>query len=312
MWALGFLFLTVGTAFAVTTVNFTGGIWNSSGNVGIGTTAPGYKLDVNGFSRLGSGTAIKPTNGGAWIYYPNVAGYGYDGTTSGAIIIHTNIARASNEMFKMRVIGYGYGSASNVDFTVVGYAYSGTTGSVDGLAGGIVNYSIVDNGNDGLSKRIGIDANGMVAIAVGDSTSSFYYYRLTTDFWTTRNSVDASTGWSVDVNAVSGFGWKDIKTLTPSIIANGTNIGIGTVTPGYKLDVSGAGNFTGTVNVGTPTAAGNAATQAYVDTAVSSGVSGTTNYIPKFTGTNAIGNSLLFDNVRMWVLGLRHPDTSLM
>ena len=213
----------------------------TGGNVGIGATNPAYKLDVNGFSRLGGGAAIKSTTGN-WIYYPNVVSYSTSTTVVGAMIIHTNIARASTEMFKVRVIGYGYGAASNIDFTAVGYAYAGTNGNVDSVPGAVVSYSIVDNGNDGLTKRVGIDAAGNVAISVGDIDSSFYYYRLAVDFWSTRNSFDASTGWSVDTNTVSGFGWGDLKVLSPAItqLTSG-NVGIGTSVPNDTFSIGNAG-----------------------------------------------------------------------
>ena len=66
------------------------------------------------------------------------------------------------------------------------------------------------------------------------------------------------------------------------------NVGIG-VSPSYKLDVSGAGNFTGTVVVGTPTASSHAATKSYVDTVAAGGTllsrSGSYTYVTN-TGDN--------------------------
>ena len=45
----------------------------------------------------------------------------------------------------------------------------------------------------------------------------------------------------------------------------GGNLGVGQTSPSYKLDVSGTGRFTSTVEVGTPTSGSHAATKAYVD-----------------------------------------------
>jgi hypothetical protein len=56
------------------------------------------------------------------------------------------------------------------------------------------------------------------------------------------------------------------------------NVGIGTTSPSYKLDVSGTGRFTSTVEVGTPTSGSHAATKAYVDSAITDiGIGG---YVP--------------------------------
>ena len=213
-------------------------------------SSPGtHALYVNGLARFDTGVRIEPTSGG-WVYYPNVVSYNYDATSPGAIILNTNITRTSNEMFKMRVIGYGYGATSNIDFTVVGYAYSGQNGSVDGLAGAITNYSIVDNGNDGLTKRVGINSSGNVAIAVGDTNSSFYYYRMAADYWSTRNAVAVSS-WSFSTSTTAGFGWLDSKNLAPAIteFTDGA-VSIGTTTDyAYKLFVNGTSLFNGQLSL---------------------------------------------------------------
>jgi hypothetical protein len=269
---------------------------SNGGNVGIGTTSPSYKLDVNGFTRLNNGVRIGSQSGADWIYYPNLVSYRGDGNVTGAIIIHTNIARASTEMFKMRVTGYGYGQATNIDFTVVAYAYSGATGSVDGASGAAVSYSINDNGNDGLPKWIGVDANGKLAIAIGDYGTTYYYYRLSADFWATRYQTDASSGWSVDTSTVSGFGWLDIKSLTPALTQlAGGNVGIGTMSPADKLHING-GNITvsGIANcTGTGSVLKTDANGRIVCATITGGMtgSGTGNYIPKWTGAGTLGNT---------------------
>src|SRR3989338_7652519 len=72
--------------------------------------------------------------------------------------------------------------------------------------------------------------------------------------------------------------------VTQLYLLPGGNVGIG-ISPSYKLDVSGTGNFTGTVIVGTPTASGHAATKSYVDTVAAGGAllsrSGTSTYVTK-------------------------------
>lgn len=219
-------------------------------SVGSASSPGTSKLYVNGFSNLALGAKVGSVAGG-WLYYPNVLSYAANITSPGAIILNTNIGRTSNEMFKMRVLGYGYGNSYNIDFTVVGYAYSAQNGSLDGLAGAVVNYSVVDNGNDGMTKRIGVNSAGNVAVVVGDTNSSLYYYRMSVDYWSTRNAVDASSGWSFSTSTTANFGFLDIKTLSPAIteFADGT-VGIGTNTDTtYKLYTNGTSYFNGQVTL---------------------------------------------------------------
>lgn len=217
-------------------------ITQSSGKVGIGTTAPTYTLEVNGVGSFDSGARIGAlANGSLQVsYFPNVVGAQFNATDNGTFIIHTDISRTSNEMFKIRVAGYGYGNGFNIDFTVVGYAYASATGNVDGNPGAVLEYSINDTGNDGLPKWVGVDANGNVAVAVGAYTGSYYFYRFSADYWSTRQNINATSGWSINQSTTSGFGWLDLHQLSANIsqLING-NVGIGTMAPGAKLEVDG-------------------------------------------------------------------------
>lgn len=111
-----------------------------------------------------------------------------------------------------------------------------------------------------------------------------------------------------DIQAAHAGVAYDVLSLNPL----GGNVGVGTTTSGYTFTVSGTGNFTGTVNVGTPTAASNAATKSYVDSAVASGVnggiSGTANYFPVFTGTNTVGNSVMYQSGSTVGIGTTNPN----
>lgn len=83
-------------------------------------------------------------------------------------------------------------------------------------------------------------------------------------------------------------------------------MGIGTVTPGYTLDVAGTGNFTGLRlptgaglgRVLTSDASGNVTWATSISGSTATGITGgTQNYLPKFgTGGNGLYISQIFDN----------------
>ncbi|MEZ6330623.1 MAG: hypothetical protein R3B12_01260 [Candidatus Saccharimonadales bacterium] len=169
---------------------------------------------VTGNLGVSGSTTLKTVNQGYSAnerYYPNVISYTQDATVSGAWVIHTPIDRSSNHMSRIRVHGYLYGNSANIDFYITVYSYSGCNGNVDGLAGCATNYGLEDLGNDGLSKYVGIDANGKLTVAFGDTGTSIYFGRVSVDAWITRTAVDYSSGWSIDLSTTAGFGWKDSR-----------------------------------------------------------------------------------------------------
>mgnify|MGYP007063364080 CR=1 FL=1 len=150
-------------------------------------------------------------------YYPQVLGWQhYSLPATGAFVIHTNITASSHEMFEIRVHGYNYFGAGMIDFTIGGYAYATMARSISGV-GAAAYGSITDNGSDGYRKWLGIDANGYVSIAIGDydlsNTKDHYFWNLSADFWSLRNLSNPYEGdpWSVELSAVEGFGWTDIR-----------------------------------------------------------------------------------------------------
>lgn len=216
------------------------------------TTVDGYgitdALKLSGGTMTGSLTVPKIIQnfGTNMKHYPNVSSYSDTSAgVTGAIIIHSPIVRNSNTMFVIRVHGYLYGISKIVDFQVCAYSYSGANGSIDGAAGAINSYSMVDTGNDGLTKRIGIDASGNVAISIGDTGTGHYYPRISVDLWSTLSGLDLSTGWTVDLNTTTNFGWKDLRTLTNSTSASTVN-GMAATSANTALTIvsrDGSGNF---------------------------------------------------------------------
>ena len=132
---------------------------------------------------------------------------------AGALICNTDIPRASNRMTVLHFEGYGYGHGAVIDFKVCFYPYSGVDGQ-DGVAGRPLEYSIVDNGNDGLQKFIGVNSSGNIAIAIGDyDDGNKYYWHYHVNVLRGHNNTADLGSWSGTSSTTDGFGWLDKRTL---------------------------------------------------------------------------------------------------
>jgi hypothetical protein len=236
-------------------------LFNSGSNVGIGTVTPANPLSVNGVISAGGN-------------YYNVVSYYFDGTPTNGIKIKTNIPYSNGaEMPTIMINGYDYGTAQPIGLSITWYVYSGSFSS----------YGVSSFG--GYAPAIELsDEGGYVVIFINDRS---YYERFTVSAYAQGMSEAASwfNGWSVVDQAVTGS-----NTVTVPYVNNF----------GGGIGVNGASSFGNYVihNIGTPVAASDAATKSYVDSAFSTagGISGSgsTNYVPLFTGANSMGNSAIY------------------
>ncbi|MBI2620951.1 hypothetical protein HYW61_01865 [candidate division WWE3 bacterium] len=298
---------------------------NTSGNVGIGTTAPSQKLEVFGnaaitnsgtltiggltytFPATQSANALLQTNGSGTLSWSSATGSGVQGywnrlnSTLVPTTIADNIGTTGNigigttsPLNRLDISGsVAIGSLpttilpqSNM-LTVSGNVGIGTTNPTSKLQ---IAGSILPSADD--SYDIGSNVLrwqdiylGPGTLHIGTSTSDEYAI----GFNTTQNFLGFN---------LNGSGNDEV------VFDGGGNVGIGTTAPVQALDIVGVTNVSTGFRIGNAATSGNFlrgngtnfVSSAIQSTDVSGFISGNPNSISKFTGVNSLGNSLLFDN----------------
>lgn len=232
-------------------------IYYNSGNVGIGTASPSQLLEVNNIT----GAVIKNASGTRslqlesystdWNYLIS-AGNNFAIKADGAfplIFFTNNVQRARITQTGQFLVGV----QSSTSFSEI---YSSSS-----FGGGDGHLKIWSNVNSQTVLNItNTSVPRSYEIAVGGSTNT--------------------TAGSLYIYDNTGGGQR--FTINP----NG-NVGIGILSPAYKLDVAGDVNITGSFRVnGTPIGTGGGGVSG----------SGTANYLAKWSAGTALTNSQIFDN----------------
>ena len=223
-------------------VTNTGGAF-FNGNVGIGTTAPGYKLDVNGNARIsGSGTIsslymgdtslaisdyyIQPLSSAANVSVSMKSkgngGFNFDYNTGGesAFIFYGG---GTSPLFRINAGGGGYITGGNVGIGTTGpgaklHIFStGTTPAINSNTVAVFERSGANTNTIGISLIGG--TSGSSVIRLGDTD-------------------DEDIG-EIRYDHTSNYLSFTTNTSEWMRITSGGNVGIGTTAPGAKLEING-------------------------------------------------------------------------
>jgi hypothetical protein len=263
---------------------------NSSGNVGIGTTSPATNLDVNGSINIASGNNL--TWGGA------------------------------------------YGAGIPTIAAAGGGIYFYPAGSTSGATMRITNTGDVGIGTTAPTQLLSVAGNTDLGNSIGNVQASTYTTRLSgfALYYDASNRygnygvllLNADSGWTSSSRRfmiTNGYSAnklaiiRSVDSTTDPALGYGGSVTSGTVD--FEINNAGAATFGSSVTASSLIKSGGTSAQYLMaDGSVSTLTNpvtgtGTTNYVPKFTSSSAIGNSQIFDNGTNVGIGTASPFSKL-
>jgi hypothetical protein len=223
----------------------------SAGNVGIGTTIPSAKLDVSG-----NIAATGIVSAGGKKLSLGILDINVNNQTQ--VRINTTIPFASGGAdFTVNIKGFAYGSEQMVSLSLGWHYYLETFWSE----------TIISNGAWSPTVSLAKDASGFVVI-----------YLPSPPYWS-KLYVESVYSSNYQANYSSGWTWTDAN------ISDCTDVSVLTYKP-LATSITGSSGST-------------------------AAISGTTNYVSKFTTASTLGNSLIYDNGTNVGIGTISPSEKL-
>ena len=221
----------------------------STGSVGIGTTAPGAKLDVNGNINVAAGSYYKYNSENFAMaqtalanYYSgnagNLTGTGTDNSAFGRVALGLNTGGQYNAAFGDATLYNNLGGSFNAGFGATALQ-ANTSGSNNTAVGYAALYSLTGSysNNTAIGYFAGRYYNGTTGALTQVTNSTFLGYGASA-----LNGTGDTNETVIGYNAI-GLGSNTVVLGNSSVVTTQLqgNVGIGTVSPSSKLDVTTAG-----------------------------------------------------------------------